>query len=157
MATKLDRFPKKFFNAKGLKASGPLVLEIEREGLEDITDPKTNRTTSKSVVSFVGTEQRLVLNSTNFDLIVEITGCGDSRDWPGHRIELFQGRTSMGGERVDCVSVRSPNNGQPALVAAAASPPAPSANERPSLAGATASPSSPPADDRPPMDDEIPF
>ena len=80
MATKLDRFPKKFFNAKGLKASGPLVLEIEREGLEDITDPKTNRTTSKSVVSFVGTEQRLVLNSTNFDLIVEITGCGDTRD-----------------------------------------------------------------------------
>jgi len=153
MPTKADRFRKKYFNAEGLKMSGPLVLEIEEERLEPITDPKTGQTAEKSVIAFVGTEQILVLNVTNWDLIVEITGSSDSRDWPGHQIELYADRTSMAGKRVDCVRVRSPNGGRSAFAGAAA----PSPNERPALAGAASSPSSPPADVRPPMDDEIPF
>jgi hypothetical protein len=157
MATKSDRFRKKYFNAEELKASGPLVLEIEEERLEPVTDPKTGRTADKSVIAFVGTDQKLVLNGTNWDLIVEITGSSDSRDWPGHQIELYADRTSMGGKRVDCVRVRSPNGGRSAFAGAAASPPAPSPNERPALAGAASSPSSPAASERPPMDDEIPF
>jgi hypothetical protein len=156
MATKSDRFKKMFFKADDVKTR-PLVLEIEEEKLEDIRDPKTGRTVEKSVVTFVNTEQKLVLNATNFDLIVEATGCSDTRDWPGHRIELHADRTSMGGSRVDCVRVRKPGSRPSAFAEAAASPPAPSANKRPMLADAAASPSSPPADEQPAMDDEIPF
>jgi hypothetical protein len=140
MATKSDRFPKKFFTAEGVKETGPLVLEIEEEKLEDITDQKTGRTVSKSVVMFVDTEQKLVLNATNFDLIAEATGCGDTRHWPGHKIELFADRTSMGGKRVDCVRVRKPSGSRPALASAAAAPSSPLADELGSK-----------------LDDEIPF
>jgi hypothetical protein len=74
MATKLDRLPKECFNAEGLKASGPLVLEIKEERLEDIIDPKTGRAVEKSVVAFIDAEQKLVSNATNWELIADITG-----------------------------------------------------------------------------------
>ena len=111
MATKQDRFPKKFLNAKAVKDK-PQVLVIEQEQLEDITDPKTGKTQAKPVVSFEGTETRLILNAINFDLICEATGETDSARWPGHEIELFCDRTSIGSERVDCIRVRVPGSGQ---------------------------------------------
>jgi hypothetical protein len=123
MATKLDRFPKKCFNAEGLKASGPVVLEIEEERLEDIIDPKTGRAVEKSVIAFIDTEQKLVLNATNWDLIVDITGSSDSHDWPGHKIELYADRTRMAGKLVDCVRVRRPSGSPPALAAVSSSSP----------------------------------
>jgi hypothetical protein len=157
MATKLDRFRKKYFNAEGLKASGPLVLEIIEERPEEIVDPKTGHPVERPVLTFVNTETRLVVNSTNWDSIEYITGSGDSRDWPGCKVELYADKTRMGGKLVDCVRVRRPNSGRSAFAQAAASPPTLSANKRPMLADAAASPSSPPADEQPAMDDEIPF
>jgi hypothetical protein len=163
MATKLDRFPKKYFTGEYLKQIGPLGLEIEAEKTEGITDQKTGRTTEKSVLSFVGTEKRLILNGTNFDLIVEITGCDDSRDWPGHKIELFADKTTLGAKRVDCVRARAPAE-QPALAAAAPKSPSPTAGAsepaaQPALMAAAPSPSASATagafDQK--MDDEIPF
>jgi hypothetical protein len=157
MATKLDRFPKRTFNAETVKASGPLVLEIEEERLEPVTDLNTGQTVEKSVLTFVGTDTRLVLNSTNWDSIAYITGSSNSDDWPGRTIELHADRCSMGRKQVDCVRVRAPNSGRSAFEKTAASRPASSANKQPALAGAAASPSSPPADEGPAMDDEILF
>jgi hypothetical protein len=129
MATKSDRFPKKCFNAEGLKASGPLVLKIEEERLEDIIDPKTGRAVEKSVIAFIDTEQKLVLNATNWDLIVDVTGSSNSHDWPGHKIELYADRTRMAGKLVDCVRVRKPSASRPALAADPLSSPPSSSSE----------------------------
>jgi hypothetical protein len=107
MATKADRFPKQYINAATVRAK-PLVLVIDEETYEPITDRKTGTTTEKSVLSFQNYNAKLILNGTNFDLVCEVTGCTDSADWPGHEIELFCDRTSMGSERVDCVRVRAP-------------------------------------------------
>ena len=112
MATKADRFPKHYFNAAMLK-DNPLVLVIEEETYEPITDRKTGKTTEKSVLSFQNNDAKLILNATNFDLVCEVTGCTDSADWPGHEIELFCDRTNMGSERVDCVRVRAPGSANP--------------------------------------------
>jgi hypothetical protein len=170
MSTKLDRFPKKFFNSEMLKASGPRVLEIKQERLQSVTDVNTGEPAEKSVLSFVNTDIQLVLNVTNWDSIVYITGSSDSEDWPGQKIELYADKTRMGAKQVDGVRVRAPSGRQPALTAAAASPPAPSANKQSAFApssppadkqsafaSAAASPSSPPADEGAAMDDEIPF
>jgi hypothetical protein len=127
MATKSERFPKKYFKAEDLKLQ-PLVLEIEEERLEEITDPKTGKAVEKSVVAFVETERKLVLNATNWDLIVEVTGCSDACDWPGNKIELFADKTSMAGSRVDCVRVREPGSGRPRKPALKAAP-APAATD----------------------------
>ncbi len=116
MATKSDRFPKRNFTAEELKSTGPQVHEIDEERIEEITDPKTGKAVEKSVLTFVDTERKLILNGTNWDLICEVTGCTDSQEWRGHKIELFQDRTQLGAQRVDCVRVRKPSDTRSAHV-----------------------------------------
>jgi hypothetical protein len=157
MATKLDRFPKKYFNAEMLKASGPRELEIEQERLQPVTDQNTGETTEKSVLSFVGIDIKLVLNVTNWESVEYITGSSNSDDWPGCKIELYVEKTRMGAKQVDGVRIRAPSSGRSAFAGKVASPPAlsASANKQSALAGATSpSSSSPPADE---LDDGIPF
>jgi hypothetical protein len=84
MATKHERFPKRFFKADDLKGR-PVVVEIKEEKLEEIKDPKTGKTVKKSVLSFVNTEQKLVLNAANFDLICEIIELSDSSEFAAGR------------------------------------------------------------------------
>ena len=131
MATRGERYPRRFLSAEDLKGKS-VVVEIEEECLEELTDTN-GKTVNKSGLSFVGKEKKLVLNATNWDSIVEITGCEDSRDWPGHKVELYPTTTLMAGRKVDCIRIRRP----PPRLAAAAPPPPP-----------------PPADE---MSDEIPF
>jgi len=131
MATRSERYPRRFLSAEDLKGKS-VVVEIEEECLEELTDTN-GKTVNKSVLSFVGKGKKLVLNATNWDSIVEITGCEDSRDWPGNKIELYPTTTLMAGRKVDCIRIRRP----PPRLAAAAPPPPP-----------------PPADD---MSDEIAF
>jgi hypothetical protein len=133
MATRSERYPRRFVSTDDLKGR-PVIVEIEEERLEELTDTN-GKTASKPVLSFVGKEKKLVLNATNWDVIVEITGCEDSRDWPGHKVELFPTTTLMAGRRVDCIRIRRPSVSGPEV---AAPPPAPP----------------PPADD---MSDESPF
>jgi hypothetical protein len=133
MATRSERYPRRFVSTDDLKGMS-VVVEIEEERLEELTDTN-GKTVSKPVLSFVGKEKRFVLNATNWDAIVEITGCEDSRDWPGHKVELFPTTTLMAGRRVDCIRIRRPSVSRPAVAAPQPAPP-------------------PPADD---MSDEIPF
>jgi hypothetical protein len=139
MATKADRFPRKYFRAAELK-DRPLTLEIEREEWTELTDPKTGKTSPKSLLSFVGTRTKLVLNGTNWDKLVELCGSSDSKEWPGHRIELYATTTPMGGDIVPCVRIRTPSAPELPL----------SRQPKPKLAKRPAAPP------EPGLDDEIP-
>ena len=114
MATKQDRFPLKYFNAKAVK-DNPQILVIEQEQLEDITDFKTGKTNSKSVLSFQHTPTRLILNGETWDQLCVVTGETDTARWPGHEIEFFCDQTDLNGALIDCVRIRKPT-----LVSAAA-------------------------------------
>src|SRR5262245_12862853 len=118
MATRSERYPRRFLIAEDLKGRS-VVVEIEEECPEELTDTN-GKTANKPVLSFVGKEKKLVLNATNWDSIVEITGCEDSRDWPGHKVELFPTTTPVAGRKVDCIRIRRPSS-RPA----AAPPPSP--------------------------------
>jgi len=160
MATKLDRF-RKFITAETVKDQ-PLVLMIDQETVEDITDPKTGQTVQKSVLSFQGTKARLVLNSTNWDSIVAITGSSDSDGWYGCKIELFADRAPMGGRIVDCVRIRAPGNGNPTPKKKAKAAPTPEPEEpEPEEGGvdfnAGAATLRAAGDKRGDLDDDIPF
>ena len=96
---------------------------------------------NKTILKFAGKNKTLPLNMCNWDSVADITGEDDTINWPGHQIEVYPTKTTMGGERVDCIRIREPNG-----EAAEASPP----KVRPSLKDTDATP---PND----MDDEIPF
>ena len=55
------------------------------------------RNTKKLALYFRGQKKALIVNATNFDLIVGITGKDDSDDWIGALIELFATTTEMAG------------------------------------------------------------
>jgi hypothetical protein len=134
--TRDEVFPSPYLKAADLK-SKPHTVIIESARYETLKglDGKENK---KIVLYFKNAEKALPLNATNFDAVCEATGCPDTKDWPGHRIELYPTKTAMGGKLVDCIRIRRPSS-RPA----AATPPPP-----------PPPPTSPPADE---MSDEIPF
>jgi len=74
--------------------------EVEKIGLPGNED-------FKPVLSFVGREKRLVLNTTNANSIVESFG-HETESWINRQIELYPDRTQFQGRSVDCVRVRVP-------------------------------------------------
>ena len=61
------------------------------------------------VMHFNETDKPLVLNSTNGQLIAQITGSEDSDDWTGAELVLYHDPTvSFGGKLVGGVRVRAP-------------------------------------------------
>jgi hypothetical protein len=82
-------------------------------------------------ISFDEAEKPMVLNSTNGQLIAQITKSDDTDNWAGHKVVLYDDPSvSFGGKLVGGIRVRAPR-GQaaakpaPAKVAAKPSPIAP--------------------------------
>ena len=134
MPTREELFPSKFLKSEDLKGK-PCAVQIERAPVETLKNNKGEEQ-SKIVLYFVGAKKALPLNMTNFDAVVDVTGCGDSKDWPGHWLELYPSKTQMGGKLVDCIRIRRPRQQPPRM--------------RPKLAEL-------PPDDHPPPHTEVPM
>jgi len=104
-------FPDKYLKSTHLKGKAA-TLTITAAPFETLKNNKGEEQ-RKIVLYFAGAKKALPLNMTNFDAVVDVTGCGDSKDWPGHRIELYPSKTQMGGKLVDCIRVRPPREQQP--------------------------------------------
>jgi hypothetical protein len=111
MATRDEIFPSKFLKCEDLKGK-PRVVQIEDAPVETLKNSKGEEQ-SKIVLYFAGAKKALPLNMTNFDAVVDVTGCGDSKDWHGHWLELYPSKTQMGGKLVDCIRIRPPRRQQP--------------------------------------------
>ena len=106
MATKEEMFPSRFLKVEDLEGR-PAVLEITEVVVENLKDFNTGKMKAKTVLSFKGTDKVLVLSAkANWDGVVKATGCKDSKDWVGHRIEVYPATTEVGGETRDCIRVR---------------------------------------------------
>ena len=140
---KSEAFPKQFYSGDLEK---PIVLEISFVIGEDLENE--GKVENKPVVTFTTGRKQLVLNNTNWDSIVAITGEEDSDRWVGVRIELYPDTTRMGAKLVPCVRVRAP---QPNRAPKPAAPPAPAPAPKPALLA--------PANTKAhaEMDDKIPF
>lgn len=76
-------------------------------------------------ISFLETDKPMVLNSTNGQLIAQITKSDDTDTWPGHKIVVYDDPSvSFGGKLVGGIRVRAPRN-QPAQAPKPVAPPAP--------------------------------
>lgn len=94
-----DAFPSGFLKCEDLKGK-EVKLRIRAVVVDKIGDDM------KPIVDFIGTDKKLVLNKTNFNLIMEVTGKEDSDQWIGEYITLYPSRTDFQGKRVDCIRVR---------------------------------------------------
>lgn len=64
-----------------------------------------NAKKKKPVVSFKGTEKKLVLNKTNSDVVASLYG-HDTRAWIGRKVTLYPTTARCGGKTVDAIRVR---------------------------------------------------
>jgi hypothetical protein len=101
-----DLFPSKYLRAADLQGKSRVVT-IDHVTHEDFKDD--GAAVKKTVVHFkrngTGTAP-LVVNKTNWKMLVAITGAEDDDGWAGHRIELRSEKVnSPGGRIVDSIRV----------------------------------------------------
>ena len=80
------------------------VGTITKVGTEMIGEKDERR-----VVSFEGTEKRLIVNKTNWNKAAEVLNEDDDANWVGRRIRLRRERVPFKGDIVDAVRVDSPD------------------------------------------------
>ena len=97
-----DAFPSKFLKAADLNG-GDLPATISSLEWEEVGKDRT----SKPVVYFRGKVKPLILNGTNWDLIVKTTQKEDSDEWAGERICLYATEVQFGRDIVEAIRVRA--------------------------------------------------
>jgi len=101
MPTSNDAFPSKFISASDLQGREP-VVKITHVTSDEIGGKQ------KYVCFFAGKQKGLVLNKTNWNNIVRISGCDNSDDWTGVNVCLFEAMVDFQGESVPAVRIKSP-------------------------------------------------
>lgn len=99
-------FPSKFLKASDLDGAARTVT-ISHVKTEEVGQTKDR----KLVVYFKGKSKGLVLNKTNCNKIVSITGEGDTDDWKGRVIAIYPTETEFQGETVECIRVKAAKTG----------------------------------------------
>lgn len=112
-----DAYPGKYLKADDVSETGDIftIASVELEELGQGAEKQV-----KPVVYFEEDEKGLVLNKTNFKTICEVTGQGDSDDWAGHQITLYQTEVQFGGDMVASIRVKKKVNRNPANTKTAA-------------------------------------
>lgn len=96
-----DAFPSKYISAADLQG---------KEATVKITHVSTDEIGGKQkfICFFAGKQKGLVLNKTNWNNIVKITGFEDSDDWTGAQVTLYETMVDFQGESVPAVRVKGP-------------------------------------------------
>src|SRR6266496_3969224 len=95
-----DIFQSRYLKASDLQGRDVTVI-IDRVDL--VRMPQGGQT--KPALYFRGKEKALILNKTNFNTIVSVTGIDDTENWPGRQITIYPTETEFQGNITDCIRV----------------------------------------------------
>ncbi len=91
------------FPGKSIKAAdlggNKKVITITGVAMENVGDD------TKPVLRFEGSDQGLVLNKTNADMLLDLFG-NETSDWAGKRIELYPTKVQFGNKMVPAIRVQ---------------------------------------------------
>jgi len=101
-----NEFPSQFLKASDLGTNQPVVTidRVEREKVGRGQD-------TKPVLFFQGKDKGLVLNKTNANKIIELTGSAVTEEWTGFRVILFATTTEFAGDTVECIRIKAAKQG----------------------------------------------
>ncbi len=97
-----DLFPGKYLSAAEIDENG-MTLTIESISLEEVGQDKV----TKPVIYFEGEEKGMIINKTNFQLIVKAIGQGNTDHWAGHQITIYPTEVQFGKDMVEAIRVKS--------------------------------------------------
>jgi hypothetical protein len=86
----------------------PLIRTIDAVDVEEIEGGDVG-TEEKAVLHWQESNTKpMVLNATNFETIVEVTGEADSDDWHGHKVQVYHDTSiQFRGKRTGGIRVRA--------------------------------------------------
>ena len=105
-----EQFTSKYLKASDLQGRD-VTVKMGRVEQEKIGDDQ------KLILYFQGKERGMVLNRTNANAIADVYG-GETNDWYGQTIILFEQMVDFQGKRVPGLRVRAPRRDAPARQAA---------------------------------------
>lgn len=121
-------FDKEYLGHWDLPDDRDAVVTIEKVEAGELHKPGAKKGERKPLLTFRGTEKKMVVNATNAKTIANLYGT-HVEEWVGKRISLFRSKThGPGGAEMDCIRVR-PTVPQPKQKD---SEPKPSSEEQPS-------------------------
>ena len=101
-----EQFTSKYLKASDLQGRD-VTVKMGRVEQEKIGDDQ------KLILYFQGKERGMVLNRTNANAIADVYG-GETNDWYGQTIILFEQMVDFQGKRVPGLRVRAPRRDAPA-------------------------------------------
>lgn len=108
---KNEAFPSRWLKADDF-LDGAKVFTISGVGREEIEGDEGS--TEKTVMSFVGVDQKWIFGSACWDMLEEMFADGDSDRWIGQRVELYRAKVSFKGKQTFGVRPRLPQAKNPA-------------------------------------------
>ena len=96
-----DAFPSKFLAAADLQGND-VTVKITHISHDEIGGKQ------KYICFFAGKQKGLVLNKTNFNAIVKVTGFDDTDEWSGESICLFPTMVDFQGDSVAAIRIKAP-------------------------------------------------
>jgi hypothetical protein len=92
-------YPDKWLSAAHLQGR-TVTVTVETSTVEQLYNPRTKTKEAKFVLSFYKKQLRMVLNKTQAETMVTVTGCDDSDGWIGHQIAISPARTPGGQDTI---------------------------------------------------------
>ena len=96
-------FPSDYLSAVEFKG-GDVTLTVKDVFADDLRT-KDGGKERKWVISFIGTDKKLVLNKTNSEAIAHLHG-SKAENWIGERVTFYPTRVSAFGAMTDAIRVR---------------------------------------------------
>lgn len=97
-------FPSKYLKADADVDEEGSIFTIKNVKVENVGQGQ--KAEQKPVVYFDEVDKGLVLNKTNANFIVSITGADDTDEWKGHKIRLIATDVEYAGDLVRGIRVR---------------------------------------------------
>ena len=105
-----DYFPSTWLKSEDL--DGPTIVTIKQVYEERFPGKRGEADQLKPVLRFQEREKDMVLNRTNFQTLVEITGKSDSDHWVGAVVQLRVERVQAFGDLVDAIRIHPAPRGR---------------------------------------------
>jgi len=96
-----EAFPSKYLKVADLQGTEPIVT-IDRVEFQPVGQDRE----MKAVLFFRNKHKGLLLNKTNANKIIEITGTAITEEWEGQRRRLYAAETTFAGKPVECLRIK---------------------------------------------------
>lgn len=106
-----DLYPSRYL--RGSDLSGPVIVQVQRVGMEKIYRPQEKGEVDVPILYVVGGSKGVILGKALAESVVQAIGENDTDAWPGRKFVLYPQAMRVGGKDVVALRARAVAQEQP--------------------------------------------